>query len=292
MTTPKTNVTVLGLGIMGRGIAASLLRAGIPTSVWNRNPSRSMPLAADGAQVATDVTGAAQHAHVAITMVTDADAVLDVADKQGMLKALPPHAIWVQMSTIGVDGFDRVAELAKRERPDVMLVDAPVTGSRQAAESGSLTIFASGPDDARTPLAPVFAAIGRRTIWFGAAGLGTRIKLVNNTLIAFTVQGMGEAAALAQHLGVTPEATIEAIESGTLASPYVMGKLGRIARGDYSPEFSLNLALKDVNLALDALNGSPHPVFRTLAHDWWDATTSGLGGQDLTVITRTLAAQS
>ena len=290
MTTQQPQVAVLGLGIMGNGMARSLLRSRIPTTVWNRNQSRSIPLAAEGAQVSTTVSAAAQHAAVAITMVTDADAVVDVADAQGMLKALPPNAIWVQMSTIGVEGFDRVTQLVARERPDVQLVDAPVTGSRQAAESGSLTIFASGPDDTKTVLAPIFAALGRRTMWFGPAGLGTRIKLVNNTLIAFTVQGMGEATALAQHLGVSPEATIDAIGSGMLSSPYVMGKLGRIARDDYSPEFSLNLALKDVNLALDALDGSPHPVFQTLAHDWSDAATHGLGSQDLTVITKTLAA--
>src|SRR5690349_14132157 len=98
-----------------------------------------------GAQVAASAAEAARQAAIVVTMVTDADAVLSIARDQGMLGALGPDAIWAQMSTIGVAGIDAVAALASAERPDVMLLDAPASGSKEPAERGQLTIFASGP---------------------------------------------------------------------------------------------------------------------------------------------------
>jgi 3-hydroxyisobutyrate dehydrogenase-like beta-hydroxyacid dehydrogenase len=106
-------------------------------------------LAELGAEVAETAGDAARRAAIVLTMVTDADAVTSIARDQGMLAALAPGAIWVQMSTIGVAGIDRVAAMVGVERPDVMLLDAPVSGSKDPAEHGQLTIFASGPGEAR-----------------------------------------------------------------------------------------------------------------------------------------------
>ena len=163
-------VAVLGIGAMGHGMAASALRAGIPTIVWDRTVEATRDLAELGAEVAETAAGAARRAAIVVTMVTDADAVLSIARDQGMLAALAPGAIWAQMSTIGVAGTDRVVAMAGAERPDVMLLDAPVSGSKDPAERGQLTIFASGPDEARPRVAPLFDALGQRTIWVGAAG--------------------------------------------------------------------------------------------------------------------------
>jgi len=112
-----------------------------------------------------------------------------------MLAALAPGAIWAQMSTIGVAGIDRVAAMAGTERPDVMLLDAPVSGSKDPAERGQLTIFASGPGQARARVAPLFGALGQRTIWVGEPGAGTRLKLVNNTLIGRRRRGCSRGRA-------------------------------------------------------------------------------------------------
>ena len=190
-------VAVLGIGAMGHGMAASALRAGIPTIVWNREVEATRDLAGRGAQVAETAADAARRAAIVVTMVTDADAVISIARDQGMLAALAPGAIWAQMSTIGVAGIDRVAALAGGERPDVMLLDAPVSGSKDPAERGQLTIFASGPDEARPRAAPFFDAVGQRTIWVGAAGAGTRLKLVNNTWLAFAAEAVAASVALA-----------------------------------------------------------------------------------------------
>src|SRR6267378_7979558 len=128
MARTQEPVAVMGVGAMGHGMATSTLRAGIPTIVWNRTPEPTRDLAELGAEVAETAADAARRAAIVITMVTDGDAVISVARDQGMLAALAPGAIWVQMSTIGMAGFDRVAALAGGERPDVMFVDAPVSG--------------------------------------------------------------------------------------------------------------------------------------------------------------------
>ena len=154
-TRTQETVALFGTGTMGHGMATSALRAGIPMIVWDVNHEQSRALAGIGAQVADTAVDAAARAGIAITMVPDADAVMSIATDQGMLDALPRDAIWVQMSTIGVAGIDRVGALVKSRRPDVTLLDAPVSGSKEPAEQGQLTIFASGPDDARLRVAPL-----------------------------------------------------------------------------------------------------------------------------------------
>ena len=203
-------VAVLGIGAMGHGMAASALRAGIPTIVWNRTMEATRDLAELGAEVAETAADAARRAAILVTMVTDADAVLSIARDQGMLAALAPGAIWAQMSTIGVAGTDRVVAMAGAQRPDVMLLDAPVSGSKDPAEHGELTIFASGPDEARARVAPLFDATGQRTIWVGEAGAGTRLKLVNNTWLAFAAEAVAASVALARRLGLETDTVADA----------------------------------------------------------------------------------
>ena len=288
MAAHPDTVAVLGIGSMGHGMATSALRAGIPTIVWNREPGRTRDLADLGAEVAETAADAAARAGIVITMVTDADAVLSMATEQGTLDAFAPGSIWAQMSTIGVAGIERVIQLVEAQRTDVKLLDAPVSGSREPAEQGQLTIFASGPDDARSRVAPLFDALGQRTIWVGPLGAGSRMKLVNNTLLAFTAEGVGASIALAHRLGVETETVIDALDGGPLVSPWESAKLQRIAKGDYSPQFSLALALKDVHLALESVEAGRFESLASLAREWERAVDQDLGDQDLTVITRAL----
>src|SRR5256714_5829948 len=245
-------VAVLGIGAMGHGMAISARRAGIPTIVWNREPEATRDLAELGAEVAESAADGARRAQIVVTMVTDADAVVSIAGDQGMLAALSPDAIWVQMSTIGVRGIERVAAMVDDQRPDVTLVDAPVSGSKEPAEKGQLTIFASGPDEVRSRLAPLFDALGQRTIWVGAVGAGSRVKIVNNTWLAFAAEGVSASVALARRLGLETETLVDVLGGGPLMSPWQAAKLQRIAKDDFSAQFALSLALKDVHLALQA----------------------------------------
>ncbi len=281
-------VAVLGIGAMGHGMAASALRAGIPTIVWDRRAEVTRDLAGLGGQVAATAADAARRAAIVVTMVTDADAVISIAGDQGMLAALAPGGIWAQMSTIGVAGIDRVAAMARSERPDVMLLDAPVSGSRDPAEHGQLTIFASGPAEARPRVAALFGALGQRTIWVGEAGGGTRLKLVNNTWLAFATEAVAASVALARRLGLETETVRDALGGGPLVSPWQEAKLRRVADGEYSAQFALSLALKDVRLALQAAGDDRFAVLACLADEWERAADQGFGGEDLTVVTRVI----
>jgi 3-hydroxyisobutyrate dehydrogenase len=284
-------VAVLGIGAMGHGMAASALRAGIPTIVWNRRMEAARDLVELGAEVAETAADAARRAAIVVTMVTDADAVISIARDQGMLAALAPGAVWAQMSTIGVAGIDRVAAMAGSERPDVMLLDAPVSGSKDPAERGQLTIFASGPGEARARVVPLFDALGQRTIWVGEAGAGTRLKLVNNSWLAFATEAVATSVALASRLGLDTATVVDALGGSPLVSTWQAAKLQRIAHGEFSAQFALSLALKDVHLALEAAGGNRFATLACLAGEWQQAVDQGLGEQDLTVVTRALEQQ-
>ncbi len=284
-------VAVLGIGAMGHAMATSALRAGIRTIVWNRNPAPTRDLANLGAEVAETAADAAHRAAIVVTMVTDTDAVISIARDQGMLAALAPGAIWVQMSTIGVAGIERVADLVDVERPDVTLLDAPVSGSSDPAEHGQLTIFASGPEQVRSRVTPLFDAVGQRTIWVGPVGAGSRLKLVNNTWLAFTAEAAASSVALARRLGLDTEKVMEALAGSPLVSAWQAAKLQRIAKDDYSAQFALSLALKDVHLALQAAGDDRLAALACLANEWQQAVEQGLGDRDLTVVTLALQRQ-
>ena len=292
MADTQEPVAVLGIGAMGHAMATSMLRAGIPTIVWNRRPAATRDLAERGVDVAETAAAAARRAAIVITMVTDTDAVLSIAGDQGMLAALAPGAVWVQMSTIGVAGIDRVAALVAAERPDITLLDAPVSGSRGPAEQGQLTIFASGSEAARPRVAGLFDALGQRTIWVGGVGAGSRLKLVNNTLVAFAAEAVATSVALARRLGLPTETVIQALGGSPLVSPWQAAKLDRIAKGEFSAQFALALALKDVHLALQAADSDGLAALGCLAEEWQQAVDAGLGDQDLTVVTRVLEQQA
>ena len=281
-------LAILGLGTMGRGMASSAVRAGIPVVAWNRDPRVARDFAKQGVEAASTVGEAVSEADVVITMVTNADAVTSIATEQGLLADLRSGAVWAQMSTIGVEATERISAIARDRRPDAYFVDAPVSGSKIPAEQGTLVIFASGPDEARPRIAPVFDAIGQRTLWLGAAGNGSRMKLVNNTLLAFTAEGVANSLALAHRLGLDRASVVEAFDGSALVSPWESAKFGRISKSEYSAEFALALALKDVRLALSEAGAERFTVLAALAEEWTGVVDRGLGDEDVTVVTRVL----
>jgi len=288
MTRAIEPVAFLGIGTMGHAMAANALRAGIPTVVWNRNLVATRDLAEQGAEVAETPADAARRASIVVTMVTDAEVVLSIARDQGMLAALAPGSIWVQMSTIGAAGIERVAALVEAERPDVTLIDAPVSGSKDPAEAGRLTIFASGPDAVGPRLEPLFGALGQRTVWLESVGAGSRLKLVANAWLALAAEAVNTSMALAHRLGLETETVVDALQGSPLVSPWQAAKLPRIADGDFSAQFALSLALKDVRLALEAASDERFRALVSLADEWQRVVDAGFGDHDLTVVTRAL----
>jgi 3-hydroxyisobutyrate dehydrogenase len=257
-------IAVLGAGgTMGFPIARNLARAGMATRVWNRSREKVEPLAEDGAYLASSPRDAASGAGIVLTMLADADAVIGAMDgDDGALAVMsgairentsdaddsqgPPHALWVQMSTIGPAATKRCAELANRR--GVGFVDAPVLGTRQPAEEGKLVILESGPEEARPRVQPVFDAIGHRTIRVGEAGAGSGLKLVANSWVLALVEAAAETVALAEGLDLDPDLFFKAVEGGTLDLPYLRIKGKAIRERDFAPLFRLTLAAKDADL--------------------------------------------
>jgi 3-hydroxyisobutyrate dehydrogenase len=289
MTDRVPKVAVLGLGTMGAAMAQTAHRGGIPLVVWNRTPPATNAFSELGVEVAPTVADAVAGADVIITMVTNAAAVRAIAVEQGLLEALRPGAVWAQMSTIGVEGTEQASALVQDRRPDAVFVDAPVSGSKVPAEKGTLLIFASGPEEAQPLVQPVFDVIGQRTLWLGPAGNGSRMKLVNNVLLAFTAEGVANALALAHRLGLDTASVVGAFDGGPLISAWESGKFRRIADGNYSAEFALALALKDVHLALADGGPSQFKVLAALANEWDELVDRGFGDEDVTVVTKALS---
>jgi 3-hydroxyisobutyrate dehydrogenase len=278
--TDNLSVAVLGTGIMGSAMARNLVAAGLRTTVWDRSPEATAPLAAAGAVAAASPQDAITDARVVITMLPDADAVNSVIVTDG-LPAFAPGAVWAQMGTIGVTATAGLDGTVNRSRPDVMFVDAPVSGSKGPAEAGQLLILASGPAAAEAVVAPAFSAIGRKTVWLGQAGQGSRMKLVVNAYLSFLIEGVAEALELGSQLGIDPAELDAVIEGGPLDAPLADAKLHKIARGDFAPEFPLEWALKDVDLAIAAAGGTPLPMLEALSRQWRAAVEAGYGRNDV-----------
>ena len=249
MTTSPV-VAVLGTGTMGAGMVRSLRRAGLPVRMWNRDPAKARALTDTGAQACDSPAEAADGADVVLTMVFDVDAVDDV-----IRRAAPAAGtVWLQASTVGVDGVQRTVETAREL--DLALVDAPVLGTKEPAEKGALVVLASGPLDARERVAPVCDAIGSTTLWLGPAGAGSRLKLVCNSWVFMVTAGVAQAVAGARALGVDPRDFLAAIEGGPLDAPYVHVKSGLMLDGEFPPSFALGGAAKDARLIRTALAGA------------------------------------
>jgi 3-hydroxyisobutyrate dehydrogenase len=273
-------VAVLGTGIMGAAMARNLAAAGLRTTVWDRSPEATAPLAAAGALVAASPEDAITDARVVITMLPTADAVTSVIGDHGR-NAFAREAVWAQMGTIGVTATAELAAMVRQRRPDVMFVDAPVSGSKGPAEAGQLLILASGPPAAEAIVRPVFSAIGRKAVWLGPAGQGSKMKLVVNAYLSFLIEGVAEALELGSQLGIDPAGLDAVIEGGPLDAPLADAKLHKIVRGDFTPEFPLEWALKDVDLAIEAANGTRLPMLQALSAQWRLAVEAGYGRDDV-----------
>ena len=274
-------VAVIGTGTMGTAMTRRLLGAGMEVDVWSRHAASTVPLVAAGARAYDTAAGAAGRAGVVITMLPNADVTAEVMIGGKVLDAMPPQSVWVQMATVGAEATERLAAEARTRSPGLTFVDAPVSGSRAPAEEGQLLILASGPTAAAALLEPVFAALGRATLWLGPAGAGSRMKLVLNTWLAFQVEGAAEVAALAAHLGVAAPGLMEALRGNPLASPYALGKLAKMVEQDDSADFSLDLALKDLDLATSEGGADVVPLAAAIARRWRGLVGNGWSGLDV-----------
>ena len=265
-------------------MAANLARAGFDVRVWNRTGSRAEALEADGAVVAGSPAQAVRDAAVVITMLADGPATEQAASGPDGLLTASPGTIWVQMATVGIEWTARLAGLAAAA--GVVFVDAPVSGSEGPARAGQLTILASGPDQVRDVLAPVFGVLGRATAWLGPAGHGTRAKLVLNNWLADLTETTAETLSFARRLGLDPAEIVDLLQSTPLGAPYAVQKARSMLAGDFSPAFALRHALKDAELAAQAAQASGATLTLTgaLLPRWRQTAASGHADDDLSAV--------
>jgi 3-hydroxyisobutyrate dehydrogenase len=283
-----TIIAVLGMGRMGDAIAHTLLAAGFAVRVWNRTPERAAAAVAAGAAAARTPADAVAEADIVLTMLTDGMATASVIAPAGggALEAMPDGCTWIQMGTVGPTWTDLLA--AGAAATGVAFVDAPVSGSTDTARAGELLVLASGPDGVRDVVAAVFEAIGRRTLWLGDAGAGSRLKLALNNWLACVVEGLAETLALTAALNLDPRSFLDALADGPLAAPYAIAKGHAMLAGDASPGFALRDAVKDVVLARAAASdeGLELPLTDALLERWSPAAADGLGDRDVSAVVR------
>lgn len=288
----QPTVAVLGLGAMGHAFATNLLKKGFVTQVWNRTASRGDDLVSAGAIRGITPRAATEGADVVITMLSDGKTSLEVYQgDNGLLAGLKQGGIIAQMGTLGVEATESLIALIKAQRPDVVFIDAPVSGTKGPAEQAQIVVLASGDREAGAAVEPVFAAISKATKWLGEAGRASKMKLVVNAWLIAMMEGIAESTQLAQELGFTPDDVWNVLEGGPLASPYIKGKMEMFKSGDYTPQMQLTWALKDINLAIEAGSKLELPVMKRISQTWQGAVDGGYGEQDLAVVYRYLGSK-
>jgi 3-hydroxyisobutyrate dehydrogenase len=243
-------IAFLGLGIMGRPMAANLAKAGHDVTVWNRTAKH-----VDGAKTAATPAEAAKDAEVVWICVADTKAVEQVLfGDNGVEGSLRPGMIVADSSTILPSSSQEFAKRIRAKGAD--FVDAPITGSKIGAEQGTLVFIVGGAEESVKRLEPLFAKMGKQYIRVGEQGLGEAAKIGMNLMIALIFEGFAEALALTTKLGVPQEKLVELVQASMIRSGVTDYKAPFVLKKDYSPNFPLRLMHKDIHLMLDAANSA------------------------------------
>ena len=292
---PIERIAFLGLGIMGRPMAANLVKAGFKVTVWNRTRERAEEFAAEhadaGVRVASRPVAAVGAAQAAITMVPDAPEVEQVLfGPDGAAEGLSMVDLAIDMSTIRPSASREIGERLRQERGAGFL-DAPVTGSRPKAEDGTLTIMVGGDAADFERARPVLDAMGELVVHAGPQGHGSMIKLINNTLAAVNAEALAEALRLAERAELDTDKLRQVVGAGSGNSTMLELKARPMLERDLDPLFKLEHMLKDVRHFLSEARelGVQTPVAERAEAIYADADAMGLGGSDFAAVIEALA---
>ncbi|MBZ5662320.1 MAG: NAD(P)-dependent oxidoreductase [Acidobacteriia bacterium] len=257
----KPSVGLIGLGLMGRPMAANLLKAGHEVTVWNRTASRADELVSQGAKRAATPRELAAACEVTLTIVSDPPALESVLwGEQGVFSGLRRGSALIESSTVNPSLEKRAAASAAALGADFL--EAPVTGGTWGAEKGELVFMVGGEEATLKRLEPVLGVMGKRWFHLGPVGAGQTVKLAMNLLLDLEVEALAEALALVTRAGVAGEKLVEVMQSSMGRSGVLDVKAPNMLKGEYKPSFPLRLMHKDVGLALDLANqlGVPLPA--------------------------------
>ncbi|SFI99729.1 3-hydroxyisobutyrate dehydrogenase [Paenibacillus sp. UNC496MF] len=278
----------IGLGVMGEPMAANLLRKGYPVTVYNRTPGKAAQLLELGAAEAKTPAAVADASDIIITMISNDDSIREVYHgDNGVLGALKPGSVVIDSSTIS-------PALSRQLHQDIAaksaaFLDAPVTGSKPAAESGTLTFMVGGDAQVLAKVHDVLGAMGRKIIPMGPGGSGSTAKLAHNTVVGINVAALLEGMAIAASGGIDAASFLELVQSGGAASKMAELKTPKLLERDFGVQFSLGLMLKDLRLASvlsDELK-TPTPILETVKSLYQIGDAMGFADADLSALAHT-----
>jgi len=274
------SIGFIGLGIMGRGMAANLIRAGFNVTVWNRTPARMTPLVQAGATMAGNPAEVAAGNTIIITCVSDtADVEQVVLGPGGVIEGARPGTLLIDCSTISPTATQAMA--AELRKLSIHMLDAPVSGGSEGAANGTLSIMVGGEAEQLARAMPVMQAMGRTITHVGGTGAGQMAKLVNQVLVVVTMQAVGEALLLAQAGGLDLERTLAAVGGGAAGSWMLNNRGPQVINRDWRPGFTIDLQQKDLRLVLEAADqlGIPLPSTAYVFQNYRALQQAGLGGE-------------
>jgi 3-hydroxyisobutyrate dehydrogenase-like beta-hydroxyacid dehydrogenase len=279
------SIGFIGLGTMGAPMAMTLLKNGYSLTVFNRTTDKAREFINLGAEVVSSASRVAKAVDVLFTNVSDDQALLDVFfGADGILEGIRPGLTVIDCSTVSPETSRKIAqELAAHY---ANFLDAPVTGSKPAAESGSLVFMVGGDQEVFTEQADLFAALGSKALYMGPSGSGSYAKLAHNTIVGINSAALAEGVALASKAGLDPAQFLEIVQSGSANSKQAELKAPKILERDFSNQFSLKLMLKDLLLAskLSQDFKFPVPLLNAATNLYQIGLSKGLGDQDLSAI--------
>lgn len=278
-----------GLGLMGSRMAGHFLTRGWPLTVWNRTAERCQPLVDAGAALAASPRELGEQSDVVIACVSDPAAVERLLfAPDGIVAAARPGFRYVETSTISPEAARRSAEALRARGADHL--EAPMTGSKNGAQGGTLLFMTGGRPTTHEELLEVLQVMGKKAIYCGETGSASLVKLVGNAMISYMLEGLCEGLVVARKAGLSPEKVLEVIQASGYASPYFDFKGQAIARRDFDTHFSIDLLVKDQGLMLDeaTAHGAPMPALAAVREVFQAARDQGWGGADIAAVVRVL----
>jgi 3-hydroxyisobutyrate dehydrogenase-like beta-hydroxyacid dehydrogenase len=286
-------ITYIGLGVMGGGIARTLLKAGYDLTVWSRNPDQGKPLARSGAKSAPSIAAAVKDAEVVMYCLSDDRAIDEVVfGRGGVLSSVSRGQIALDNTTEHPATSRRQAEAYAQK--GVEFLDVPVFGSRNEAAGGGLWVLAGGRRELFDRVRPIFDAIGESVHYMGEQGKAAAMKLVGNLIVASQLEALGEAMVLATKAGLNPQDVLGVLAVTDFRSPILSGVGAALIKRDFTPNFALKHLLKDANLIdrfAQDLN-SPIPSAAAIRETIKSAVNQGWGEENASAMIKALERQA
>jgi L-threonate 2-dehydrogenase len=278
----KPRVGVIGLGTMGGGVAASLLRAGFATHVCDVRPAVVQSFVAKGAVACATPAELGKVCDIVVVLVVNADQTEQVLfGADGAAAAMRKGSVVLMSVTVAPDYAERLG--TRLAETGIQMIDGPVSGGEAKAATGEMTVMAAGPSDAFAACEPVFKAIAQKVYRLGETpGTGSKVKMINQLLAGVHIAAAAEAMALGIKSGADPKTLYEVISNSAGSSWMFQNRVPHILDGDYTPRSAVNIFVKDLGIVLDAgkKNAFPLPLSAAAHQMFLMAAAAGHGGAD------------